>query len=141
MTNKDPDRLSVLGSIHLLEDPLVSAVTEVTSVICTTRISYTSQKGRWLCTFLNKVVCNSGICLTLRHRELQRTFPFCSHLFQTLAIHISCGKLQTSESTSIDRSQKRRQEWVMEYKVGDIAKMVKKVFFFFFFKQFCVVQM
>lgn len=97
----------VLVSIHLPEDPLVSAVTEVTSVVCTIRSSYTSQQGRWLCTFMNKVVCNAAICLTLHHRELKRTFPFCSHLLQTLSIHISCGKLQTSESTSIDQKSKK----------------------------------
>lgn len=121
VTNKDPDLLSVVGSIHLLEEPLVSAVTEATSVICTTGTLYTSQPGRRLCTFSNKVVCNAGICSTRRHGELKGTLPFCSHLFQTLPIHISCGKLQTSESMSINQ----------KYEVGDIAK--NKVFFFFFF--------
>lgn len=125
VNNRDSDLLSVLRSTHLLEDPLVSAVAEVTSVICTSHISYTGQQGSWLCTLVNKVACNAGMCLTLRHRELQRISPFCSHLCQTLSIHISCGKLQISESTSIDRSQNRRQEWVMEYKEGDIARMVK----------------
>jgi len=107
VNNKDPNLLSVLASIHLWEDPLVSAVTEVTSVICTTRVSFTSQQGRWLHTFFSKVVCNAGICLTLCHREPKRTFLVCSHFFQTLSIHISCGKLQTSQSISIDQRSKK----------------------------------
>lgn len=107
VNNEDPDPLSVLVSIHLPEYPFISAVTEVTSVVCTTCSSYTSQQGRRLCTFVNKVVCNAAIRLTLHHRELKRTSPFCSHLLQTLSIHISCRKLQTSESTSIDQKSKK----------------------------------